>query len=105
MFTLEELRRAHRVVGAAVPGTPQYVWPQLGARVGAEVWVKHENHVPTGAFKVRGGLTYVERLARRRGYRARPEITFSHRWGSTAGRVLGGLGLWPPGCAERGGSR
>src|SRR5690242_13969442 len=66
MFTLEELHHAHKVVGAAVPRTPQYVWSLLGLRVGAEVWVKHENHVPTGAFKVRGGLTYVERLARER---------------------------------------
>jgi threonine dehydratase len=66
MFTLEELHHAHKVVAAAVPETPQYVWPQLRARVGAEVWVKHENHVPTGAFKVRGGLTYVERLTRER---------------------------------------
>ena len=66
MFTLEELHHAHKVVAAAVPATPQYVWPQLRARVGAEVWVKHENHVPTGAFKVRGGLTYVERLTRER---------------------------------------
>ena len=66
MFTLEELRHAHRIVGAAVPPTPQYAWPLLGARVGAEVWVKHENHAPTGAFKVRGGLVYLDRLTRER---------------------------------------
>jgi threonine dehydratase len=45
-----------------VPPTPQYVWPLLAEHVGAEVWVKHENHTPTGAFKVRGGLVYAERL-------------------------------------------
>ena len=66
MFTLEELSHAHRTVGAAVPPTPQYAWPLLGARVGAEVWVKHENHAPTGAFKVRGGLVYLDRLTRER---------------------------------------
>jgi len=52
-------------VRAAVPPTPQYAWPQLAARTGADVFVKHENHAPTGAFKVRGGMTYFEALARR----------------------------------------
>ena len=45
-----------------MPPTPQYVWPLLAGQLGAEVWVKHENHTPTGAFKVRGGLVYAERL-------------------------------------------
>jgi threonine dehydratase len=45
-----------------MPPTPQYAWPLLSARLGAETWVKHENHTPTGAFKVRGGLVYLERL-------------------------------------------
>lgn len=49
-----------------MPPTPQYAWPLLGHEVGAEVWVKHENHTPTGAFKVRGGLVYTERLRRDR---------------------------------------
>ena len=44
--------------------TPQQVWPLLSARLGAETWVKHENHTPVGAFKVRGGLVYFEELAR-----------------------------------------
>jgi threonine dehydratase len=48
------------------PGTPQYAWPLLAQRCGAEVWVKHENHTPTGAFKLRGGLLYAERLRRER---------------------------------------
>jgi threonine dehydratase len=42
--------------------TPQYCWPLLGERCGLDVWVKHENHTPTGAFKVRGGLVFMERL-------------------------------------------
>jgi len=53
---------AKGVVGRSVPPTPQFSWPLLSAQVGAEVWVKHENHTPTGAFKVRGGLVYAERL-------------------------------------------
>jgi threonine dehydratase len=61
-FSSEELTWATDVVGRWVPPTPQYVWPMLARNVGAEVWVKHENHTPTGAFKVRGGLVYVERL-------------------------------------------
>jgi threonine dehydratase len=47
-----------------VPPTPQYCWPLLQARLGRPVWVKHENHTPAGAFKLRGGLTYFETLAR-----------------------------------------
>lgn len=50
------------MVRAAVPPTPQYAWPLLKARSGVTVIVKHENHTPTGAFKVRGGLTYFDRL-------------------------------------------
>ena len=64
MFTLPELESAQRAIHAVFPGTPQYVWPLLAERIGAEVWVKHENHTPTGAFKVRGGLIHMERLAR-----------------------------------------
>lgn len=66
MFTLEELRRAHATVGEALPPTPQHRWPLLSERLGADVVVKHENHQPIGAFKVRGGLVYVERLKRER---------------------------------------
>jgi threonine dehydratase len=66
MFTLAELQSILPVVRAAVPETPQYAWPLLCARVGAEVIVKHENHTPIGAFKVRGGLVYFEKLKRER---------------------------------------
>lgn len=66
MFTLPELHAAAGIVHAAMPPTPAYAWPLLAARLGAEVIVKHENHTPTGAFKVRGGLTYLDRLVRER---------------------------------------
>ncbi len=64
MFSLNEIEAAHRLVTRAVPPTPQYAWPQLGARAGAEIWVKHENHTPTGSFKVRGACTFVDWLVR-----------------------------------------
>jgi threonine dehydratase len=60
----EQIAAAARVVHAAMAPTPQQVWPLLSARLGAETWVKHENHTPVGAFKVRGGLVYFEELAR-----------------------------------------
>jgi len=66
MFDLPQLERAHDIVGAAMPPTPAYAWPLLSGRLGATVIVKHENHTPTGAFKVRGGLVYVDRLKRER---------------------------------------
>jgi threonine dehydratase len=65
MFGIGELEAAAETVHRAMPPTPQYAWPLLGARAGCEVWVKHENHTPIGAFKVRGGLVYIEDLARR----------------------------------------
>ena len=61
-FTAEEVGHAQRVVYAAMPPTPQYAWPLLRERLGAKVWVKHENHTPVGAFKVRGGLVYFDEL-------------------------------------------
>ncbi len=62
--TLDVLEAAARVVRAAMPPTPAYRWPQLEARLGAETWVKHENHTPVGAFKVRGGLVWFDALRR-----------------------------------------
>jgi threonine dehydratase len=64
MFDLAELERAHKIVGAAMPPTPAHAWPLLAERLGTAVVVKHENHTPIGAFKVRGGLTYLDRLKR-----------------------------------------
>ena len=66
MFDLRELERAHEVVGRAVPPTPAHAWPLLTERLGTSVVVKHENHTPTSAFKVRGGLVYLDRLKRER---------------------------------------
>lgn len=63
--TLAELDAAAALVGTAVPPTPQYNWPLLSRRLGAELWLKHENHTPTGAFKLRGGLVYLNALRRR----------------------------------------
>ena len=64
MFDLTELERAHSIVGTAVPPTPAHAWPLLAQRLGTTVIVKHENHTPTSAFKVRGGLIYLDRLKR-----------------------------------------
>jgi threonine dehydratase len=61
----EELESAAQIVYRAMPATPQYSWPLLNEALGTEVWIKHENHTPTGAFKVRGGLVYIHELARR----------------------------------------
>lgn len=62
MFDLAALREAAAFVHQHVPPTPQRIWPLLAQKAGCEVWVKHENHNPTGAFKVRGGLVYVRSL-------------------------------------------
>ena len=64
-FTREEIDQALQCVRRVVPATPQYAWPLLRQRLGLPVWVKHENHTPAGAFKVRGGLTYFDALVRR----------------------------------------
>jgi len=66
VFTLAELEAALPIVHAAVPPTPQFAWPLLRQRTGVDVVVKHENHTPAGAFKVRGGLVYVDCLKRER---------------------------------------
>jgi threonine dehydratase len=63
-FELDELERAAKLVHEVLLPTPQYAWPKLARRTGRTVWVKHENHTPTGAFKVRGGLVYLDRLKR-----------------------------------------
>ena len=60
MYTADELEQASRIVYAAMPPTPQFAWPLLAEATGCECWVKHENHTPTGAFKVRGGLVHMK---------------------------------------------
>jgi len=64
LFSLDELADATDVVRTFVPPTPAYGWPLLRKRTGVEVVVKHENHTPTGAFKARGGLVYLDALRR-----------------------------------------
>ena len=64
MFTRQELEDAAAFVHSKMPETPQYAWPLLANATGAEVWVKHENHTPTGAFKVRGAFTFIDWLVR-----------------------------------------
>jgi threonine dehydratase len=66
MFDLDDLERASRLVHQVMPPTPQYAWARLRERYGAEIVVKHENHTPIGAFKVRGGLVYLDRVRRER---------------------------------------
>jgi len=65
MFKLSEIEDAAALVHQHVPPTPQHRWPLLCRRTGCEVWVKHENHTPIGAFKLRGGITYLSDLRRR----------------------------------------
>jgi len=60
---LKDIETASRIVYADMPPTPQYRWPMLCERLGTEIWVKHENQTPVGAFKLRGGLVYFEHLA------------------------------------------
>ena len=63
--TAAQLDEASAIVYETMTPTPQQRWPLLDRRCGAAVWVKHENHTPVGAFKVRGGLVYVDWLRRR----------------------------------------
>jgi threonine dehydratase len=66
---LDTLEAAAALVYRMVPPTPQYCWPLLSRRLGAELWVKHENHTPIGSFKIRGGLVYLDAVRR-----AQPDI-------------------------------
>lgn len=63
--TLAQLEEAAATVYSAMPPTPQYSWPLLNQALGATAWIKHENHTPAAAFKVRGGLVYMSRLRSR----------------------------------------
>ncbi len=62
--SLEQIRDAQGVLYRYMPPTAQYSWPLMNQRLDAEVWVKHENHTPVGAFKIRGALLYMEWIAR-----------------------------------------
>ena len=63
-LTRDDIEQAARHVYQVMPATAQYAWPLLAERLGCTVWVKHENHTPTGAFKVRGGVTFMHWLKR-----------------------------------------
>ena len=65
MAGLDEIEAAGEVIYRHMGPTPEYCWPLICERAGTEVWVKHENHTPIGAFKLRGGLVYVDELLRR----------------------------------------
>src|SRR5579863_1620756 len=60
--SLAQIREAQKILYRYMPPTPQYSWPLINSRLGADVWVKHENHTPVGAFKIRGALLYMEWL-------------------------------------------
>jgi len=64
LFTLDQIKDAAKTVYSRMQPTPQHNWPIISAKIGAEVWVKHENHAPTGAFKVRGGITFIDWVKR-----------------------------------------
>lgn len=70
LFTIKQIKQAADLVYTQMPPTPQYNWPIISAKTGAEVWVKHENHTPTGAFKVRGGITFIDWIKR-----TQPDVT------------------------------
>jgi len=70
LFSKSDLESAAQLVYRYMPATAQYAWPLLQRQTGCEVWVKHENHTPIGAFKVRGGITYIDWLKR-----SHPDIT------------------------------
>ena len=63
-ITLDDITSASLVVYKEMQPTPQYCWPMLAERLGTQLWVKHENHSPVGAFKIRGGLAYFDHLVR-----------------------------------------
>lgn len=63
--SLSDIEAAAQVVYRDFPPTPQYRWGLLSERLGSACWLKHENHTPVGAFKIRGGLTYFDQLRQR----------------------------------------
>ena len=67
--TLSEIEAAKALIRPHIRETPTYRWPLLEAGLGCELWLKHENHTPVGAFKIRGGLVYMDELKR-----AQPEV-------------------------------
>ncbi len=81
-LSLGAIRGAADLIAKVIPPTPQYAWPLLCERAGTEVWVKHENHTPTGAFKVRGGLVLLDQLKREH-----PELSHANPPGAGGGVI------------------
>jgi threonine dehydratase len=93
MFTLADLEAAADIVGQHMPPTPQHRWPLLARRAGCDVFVKHENHSPIGAFKVRGGIVYMDEL-QRSGTRINGVITATRgNHGQSVARAASAVGL------------
>jgi threonine dehydratase len=68
--TLSQIESAKALIRPVIRETPTYRWPMLEAGLGCELWLKHENHTPVGAFKIRGGLVYMHELTRQQ-----PDVT------------------------------
>ena len=87
-------------INTVVPLTPQFSWPLLNARVGCELWVKHENHTAIGSFKIRGALNYLDQLVARaphlRGVVAATRGNFGQAVAFAASRRLSGPSLSLP---------
>jgi len=62
LHSLDQIRDAQKLIYQHMPPTPQYSWPLINQRLGTEAWIKHENHTPVGAFKLRGCLVYASWL-------------------------------------------
>ena len=93
MFTLTELEAAASLVHGHMPPTPTYAWPLLARRTGVDIWVKHENHTPAGAFKVRGGIVYMDGL-QRSGAKVAGVITATRgNHGQSIARAAAALGI------------
>lgn len=93
MITLAELDAAATFVHRFLAPTPQLQWPLLAQATSCDVWVKHENHLPTGAFKVRGGLVYLEWL-RQQGPAVAGVITATRgNHGQSIGYAAGKVGI------------
>ena len=86
LFDLAELEAAAALVHGRMAATPQYSWPLLNRAAGCEVWVKHENHTPTGAFKLRGAFTFIDWL--RRTHPEAPGICTATRGNHGQGQAL-----------------
>lgn len=63
--SVSEIEEAEALIRPFIPETPAIRWPLLEAGFGGELWLKHENHTPVGAFKIRGGLVYLRELLQR----------------------------------------